>query len=53
MFKDCAIVIKAGDAELVRRKNRILVPSEMLDIIIKQDKLAAVTEDITVAIEEV
>ncbi|MBP3797522.1 MAG: FAD-dependent oxidoreductase [Ruminococcus sp.] len=53
VFKDCAIVIKAGDTELVRRKNRILVPSEMLDIIIKQDKLAAVTEDITVAIEEV
>ena len=53
VFKDCAIVIKAGDTELVRRKNRILVPSEMLDIIIKQDKLAAVTEDIIVAIEEV
>lgn len=53
VFKDCAIVIKAGDTELVRRKNRILVPSEMLDIIIKKDKLAAVTEDITVAIEEV
>ncbi len=53
VFKDCAIVIKAGDTELVRRKNRILVPSEMLDIIIKEEKLAAVTEDITVAIEEV
>ena len=53
VFKDCTIVIKAGDTELVRRKNRILVPSEMLDIIIKKDKLAEVTEDITVAIEEV
>ena len=53
VFKDCTIVIKAGDTELVRRKNRILVPSEMLDIIIKKEKLADITEDITAEIEGV
>lgn len=36
VFKDRSIVIKAGDEELIRRKSRILVPSEMLDIIIKK-----------------
>ncbi len=53
VFKNCEIVIKAGETELLRRKSRILVPSEMLDIIIKKDRLAGVSEDITAAIEEV
>ena len=53
VFKDCAIVVKAGENELLRRKCRILVPSEMQDIIIRQDKLAEVGEDICVEIEEV
>ena len=46
-------MIKSGENELLRRKSRILVPSEMLDIIIKQDKLAGTSDDITVSIEEV
>lgn len=53
VFKDCSVVIRAGEQELLRRKSRILVPSEMLDIIIKKEKLVGVTEDITAAIEEV
>ena len=53
VFKDCSIVVKAGENELLRRKSRILVPSEMQDIIIRQDKLADVSEDICVEIEEV
>ena len=53
VFKDRSIVIKAGDEELIRRKSRILVPSEMLDIIIKKEKLEGVSCDITAAIEEV
>ena len=53
VFKDCSVVIKAGEEELVRRKSRILVPSEMLDIIIKKDKLEGVNCDITAEIEEV
>ncbi|ADU24194.1 NAD(P)/FAD-dependent oxidoreductase [Ruminococcus albus] len=53
VFKDRSIVIKAGDEELIRRKSRILVPSEMLDIIIKKEKLEGVNCDITAAIEEV
>ena len=53
VFKDCSIVVKAGENELLRRKSRILVPSEMQDIIIRQVKLADVSEDICVEIEEV
>jgi len=53
VFKDCSIVVKAGENELLRRKSRILVPSEMQDIIIRQDKLADVSKDICVEIEEV
>ncbi|SEL19067.1 NAD(P)/FAD-dependent oxidoreductase [Ruminococcus albus] len=53
VFKDCSILIKAGDEELLRRKSRILVPSEMLDIIIKNEKLDGVTCDLTAEIEEV
>ena len=53
VFQDRSIVIKAGDEELIRRKSRILVPSEMLDIIIKKEKLEGVSCDITAAIEEV
>ena len=50
---DVSALLKAGENELLRRKSRILVPSEMQDIIIRQDKLAEVGEDICVEIEEV
>ena len=53
IFKDHSIVIKSGETELVRRKSRILVPSEMVDIIIKKDKLIGISDDITVGLEEV
>ena len=53
VYKNVSIVIKSGEVEILRRKSRILVPSEMLDIILKKDKLENVTEDISVFIEEV
>ncbi len=53
VYKNVSIVIKSGETEVLRRKSRILVPSEMLDIILKKDKLEALTEDINVYIEEV
>lgn len=53
VYKNVSIVIKAGQTELLRRKSRILVPSEMLDIILKREKLSGVSEDIDVSIEEV
>ncbi len=53
VFKDASIVIRAGDTELVRKKSRILVPSEMIDIIIRQDKLTGITGEITVGLEGV
>ena len=53
VYKNVSIVIKSGETEVLRRKSRILVPCEMLDIILKKDKLEALTEDINVYIEEV
>ncbi len=53
VYKDASIIIKSGEREILRRKSRILVPSEMLDIILKRDKLADVTDDINVYLEEV
>lgn len=53
VYKNVSIVIRSGDTEILRRKSRILVPSEMLDIILKKEKLENVTEDINVFIEEV
>ena len=52
VYKDTSIVIKSGDNEILRRKSRILVPSEMLDIIIKKEKLENITTDINVCLEE-
>ena len=52
VYKDTDIVIKSGDNEILRRKSRILVPSEMLDIIIKKEKLENITTDINVFLEE-
>ena len=53
VFKNVSIVIKSGENEILRRKSRILVPSEMLDIILKREKLEGLSEDINVFIEEV
>ena len=53
VFKNVSIVIKSGGNEILRRKSRILVPSEMLDIILKKEKLEGLSEDINVFIEEV
>ena len=51
VYKDAAIVVKSGDKELMRRKSRVLIPSEMQDILIKSDKLKEAGGDISVQIE--
>ena len=53
VFKNVAVVVKSGETEILRKKSQILVPSEMVDLIIKKDKLENVTQDIIVSIEEV
>ena len=53
VFKNVAIVVKSGETELLRKKSQILVPSEMVDLIIKKEKLEGLAEDIIVSIEEV
>ncbi len=51
VFKNAAIVVKSGDTELLRRKSRILIPSEMQDILIKADSLKSAGGNISLQIE--
>ena len=53
IFRDAAIVLKAGERELLRRRVPVLLPSEMQDITVKRSMLADAGGDITAAIEEV
>ena len=53
MFKNTAIVVKSGDKELLRKRSQILVPSEMVDLLLKKEKLSEIDQSIDVYIEEV
>ena len=53
VYKGCAISVSCGDTELLTKKKRIIVPSEMEDIIIKPDMIKELDGDITVKITEV
>ncbi|MCR5213820.1 MAG: FAD-dependent oxidoreductase [Eubacterium sp.] len=50
VYKDSTILIKSGDQDILRRKARVLIPSEMQDILIKKDLINGAIEDITVGI---
>ncbi len=52
VYKGAAIVITCGDKEIMRKRGRIFVPSEMQDIIIKKDKLPEIDGDLEVKVEE-
>ncbi|SDA29464.1 sarcosine oxidase subunit alpha [Ruminococcus sp. YE71] len=52
VFRNTSIIVRSGEAEIFRKKNRILVPSEMLDIVIKGDKLKGLSGEINVSLEE-
>ena len=51
IYKNAEIVIKSGENELLRRKSRIMIPSEMQDITVKRDILAKAREDIIIMTE--
>ena len=46
VYKDKSLVVRSGDKELLRRKTRVLIPSEMQDVLIKKDIINSVSEDI-------
>ncbi|MBQ1390108.1 MAG: FAD-dependent oxidoreductase [Clostridia bacterium] len=50
IYKGCAIVIKSGDKEIIRKKKKIVVPGEMEDVLLKKELLTE-SGDIMVAIE--
>jgi len=52
VYKNTSIVIKSGEKELMRKKSMILVPSEMVDLVLKKSKLEEADEAITIFIEE-
>lgn len=51
VYKGASLVVKSGERELLRRKTRILVPSEMQDLTLKAAVLAEAAEDLTVEVE--
>ncbi len=51
VYKGSSIVVKSGERELLRKKKKIMVPSEMEDVLIKPALLENVSE-ISVTIEE-
>ena len=53
VYKNVNIVVRSGDTELIRKRTQILVPSEMVDVILKKDKLSSASDTIEVFIEEV
>lgn len=53
VFKNTAIVVKSGDKELLRKRTQILVPSEMVDLLLKKEKHSEIDQSIDVYIEEV
>ena len=52
VYKGCAIKVGSESTELISKKKRITVPSEMEDIVIKPELLRSAGGDITVSIEE-
>ena len=51
VYKGCSIEVKSGDSTLLSRKKKIMVPSEMEDVILKKELLSDIG-DITVSITE-
>ena len=52
IYKNAAIVVRAGDTELRRQKKRVMVPAEMQNVLLKQSELANVGDTLTISIEE-
>lgn len=52
VYKNKFVVVKSGDKELMRRKTMVLIPSEMQDVLIKENVLRESDGDITILIED-
>ncbi|MBR1864344.1 MAG: FAD-dependent oxidoreductase [Ruminococcus sp.] len=50
VFRNSSIVMTCGGSEVFRRRSRILVPSEMQDVVIKKEKLEGLSGEMTVEI---
>lgn len=50
VYKGAALVVTCGDRELARKKKKIMVPSEMEELVLKQDQLTDLG-NITVSVE--
>ena len=52
VYKKQSIVVRSGERELMRKKTMVLIPSEMQDVLIKENLLRDAEGDITVSVEE-
>lgn len=52
VYKGCTISVRSDDRQLVSKKKRIAVPSEMEDVIISPELLSGIEAPITVEIKE-
>ena len=51
VYKNKSIVVKSGEKELLRRKAMVLIPSEMQDVLLKENVLRMAEEDVTICVE--
>lgn len=51
VYKNAAVVVKAGGRELIRRKKQIMAPGEMEQVVLKKADLAS-TDKVEIGIEE-
>jgi len=51
-FKNCKIIVKSGDREILARKKPIVLPGEMESLVLKEDVIKGLDGDVEVYLEE-
>ena len=51
-FKNCKIIVKCGDREILARKKPIVLPGEMESLVLKEDVIKGLDGDVEVYLEE-
>ena len=51
-FKNCKIIVKSGDTEILARKKPIVLPGEMESLVLKEDVIKGLDGDVEVYLEE-
>ena len=51
-FKNCKVIVKCGDKEILSRKKPIVLPGEMESLVLKEDVVKGLDGDVEVYLEE-